>query len=225
MKQRRFVIGDVHGCFKTLEKLLFVEFKFKKNDKLFFLGDLIDRGPRVKDTLEFVYDLYEKGQANVVRGNHEQMLLNALEDPFELYNWFYNGSERTLSDFGVNHPSEIPKKFINFLSDMPYYIEFEDFVLVHGDLDFTAEDPFSNTYAMIWGRSTLIIPEKIQNRKLIVGHTPTPLQKIIKSIQEWKIFLDGGCVYINYPVKGDLGYLCGFELNSKKLYYTKNVDF
>ncbi|MCX7909814.1 MAG: serine/threonine protein phosphatase [Ignavibacteria bacterium] len=225
MIQRRIVVGDVHGCFFTLKKLLLEVVQIGESDKIYFLGDLIDRGPRVKQTLDFVIDLWEKGKAVAIRGNHEDMLLQSISDPIALVNWEYNGCQTTLYGFNVKHPKDIPVNYIHFFESMPFYVELEKYVLVHGDLDFNSPDPFENKYYMVWGRSRKVVPEKIGMRKLIVGHTPTPLDEIMSSINGWKIYLDGGCVYAYNPFKSNLGYLCAFDIDSETLFYVFNQDY
>ena len=73
---RDFVVGDVHGEFDTLEAML-ASVRFRPGrDRLFALGDLVDRGPRSADALVWM----ENGQIELsVRGNHEQMLLDRIE--------------------------------------------------------------------------------------------------------------------------------------------------
>ena len=73
---RDFVVGDVHGEFPTLERLL-AEVEFApERDRLFALGDLVDRGPRSVDALAWM----ETGRiALSVLGNHEQMLLERIK--------------------------------------------------------------------------------------------------------------------------------------------------
>lgn len=225
MEQRRIVVGDVHGCYLTLKKLLSEEIRISSSDIIYFLGDLIDRGPRVKETIDFVLDLWRNQKAIAIRGNHEDMLLQSLTDPIALVNWEYNGCETTLRGFKVGHPLDIPAEYIHFFESMPLYIELEKYVLVHGDLDFDSDDPFRNKHYLVWGRSRRVVPEKIGMRKLIVGHTPTPLDEIIASVGSWKIFLDGGCVYANSPFRSNLGYLCAFDIDNERLYYIKNVDY
>ena len=71
---RDLVIGDLHGHFDTLEHAL-AELAFDpRGDRLFSVGDLIDRGPRSPDALEWI----EEGRIAAVRGNHEQMMVEAL---------------------------------------------------------------------------------------------------------------------------------------------------
>lgn len=72
------IIGDVHGCAHTLAKLL-VKLGYRKTDqgfrhpvrKTLFVGDIVDRGPRVREALHIVYDMCQSGQAECVLGNHE----------------------------------------------------------------------------------------------------------------------------------------------------------
>ncbi len=69
---RDFVVGDIHGCLFALERLLeMVDFDTSK-DRLFSVGDLIDRGP---DPLGVV-GLIEKGWFYPVKGNHEVMIVD-----------------------------------------------------------------------------------------------------------------------------------------------------
>ncbi len=76
-KGKDFVVGDLHGCFDLLKRLLYeVEFNYN-TDRLFSVGDLVDRGP---DSLKCV-QLLAESWFFAVKGNHEDTLL----DFFELY--------------------------------------------------------------------------------------------------------------------------------------------
>jgi hypothetical protein len=68
---RTIIIGDVHGCRAELEDLLDAV-AFASGDRLVFVGDLVARGP---DSLG-VLDIARRTGATVVRGNHEQKLLD-----------------------------------------------------------------------------------------------------------------------------------------------------
>ena len=84
---RDFVIGDVHGAFTTLQHLL-ENLKFDKTkDRLFSVGDLIDRGPQSLETAELLHEPW----FHSVLANHEQMMLEAFVGGPLGYYWYDNG--------------------------------------------------------------------------------------------------------------------------------------
>ncbi len=72
------LIGDVHGCANTLERLL-QKLGYSKHGgvyqhakrRVIFVGDIIDRGPRIREALALVHGMVQKGSAHMVLGNHE----------------------------------------------------------------------------------------------------------------------------------------------------------
>jgi len=76
-RSRHWVIGDVHGCDAALEDLLQ---RLPSRDRLIFCGDAINRGPNTPAVMDRIWGLVESGRAVWLRGNHEQDLINALQN-------------------------------------------------------------------------------------------------------------------------------------------------
>lgn len=72
---RDFVIGDLHGMFHTLEALMKTVSFDKSVDRLFSVGDLVDRGPQSERVLAFL----DEPWFHAIQGNHEQLLLQSIE--------------------------------------------------------------------------------------------------------------------------------------------------
>jgi protein phosphatase len=79
------IIGDVHGCCDELEELM-AQLGYSSegrhalgNRKLIFVGDLVDRGPRVLDTIRTVQRMVSAGNALCVPGNHDEKLMRWLK--------------------------------------------------------------------------------------------------------------------------------------------------
>src|SRR5919204_4686236 len=98
---KTFVIGDIHGRRAQLHSLLKMLPRDDFHDTLVFLGDLIDRGP---DAPGVVSDVIELQRANperviVLRGNHEQMMLDFIDDDSRLWLSHVTGGEQTFQQY------------------------------------------------------------------------------------------------------------------------------
>jgi serine/threonine protein phosphatase 1 len=222
MSTRTFVIGDVHGCALTLQHLLFKVVRLRHSDKVYLLGDLIDRGPRSKEVLDTILRLQSAGYSiNSVKGNHEAMLLNACSNRDEFFMWLENGGDATLRSFDVEDACEIPLPYRKFLESLPYYILLDGFVLCHAGINCNAAAPFHDTHSMLWGRNLPAIPERIGERRVICGHTVHSLSEITESLGATRISLDAGCVF---KERGALGNLVALETGTMTIYHSVNMD-
>lgn len=229
----RWVIGDIHGCISTLRHLIEDKIRPSAHDTVFLLGDLIDRGPGNRKVLDYIISL-QKQQVDLraIVGNHEAMLLGAASSEENFMLWMRNGGATTLRDFGVGIDSFtgreaadlIPSGYINFLTNLPWYIETEGFFLVHAGLNASGSDPLRDTYTMIWTRNEDYNYKFLGGRKLVHGHTPSPLQEILNRLQDPASLvynLDGGCVYRDYH---GLGNLIALNLDTREPVIVQNRE-
>jgi serine/threonine protein phosphatase 1 len=221
MTPRTFVIGDVHGCAATLRRLVEELLRPLPGERIYLLGDLIDRGPDSRGVLDFIFELRERGlSVESIRGNHEEMFLQADDDYLQEL-WGANGGLATLASFRADGPGDIPHRYRDFLDSLPLFILLEEFVIVHAGLNFNRPSPFNDTEAMLWTRSPFVDRQRIGGRRLICGHTPTPLTLLEASLNSGKIMLDNGCVFIDRP---EMGNLAALELESMTLFLQPNID-
>ena len=102
-----YAIGDVHGRHDLLIRLLDRIFEdaaaYETTPKIVFLGDYIDRGEQVRETIGLLIELAEQPEAETVflMGNHEHMLLRFLRDPASGSRWLRYGGLQTLMSYGV----------------------------------------------------------------------------------------------------------------------------
>lgn len=221
---RTFAIGDIHGCYHTFKKLLFEVLAVSTEDTIYLLGDFIDRGPRSKKVLKLILKMQQMGfHIKPLMGNHEIMLLGSIFSPLKFQGWMRSGGHSTLESFKVEHPANIKDKYLDFITGLPFLYETEQFIYVHGGLNFEAENPLEEFEVMPWIRNGIIDKTKIGNRRIIVGHTPSTLERINKSLQEDRILLDGGCVLVN--ANRELGYLVALEIEKWQLHTQQCIDF
>lgn len=82
------MVGDIHGCFASLvHELRSLGFDSFNSDRLFSVGNLVDRGVASKDSLLWLREEW----FHPVRGNHEQMAIDAADGYFDQSNYFANG--------------------------------------------------------------------------------------------------------------------------------------
>lgn len=187
-------IGDIHGCLRSLESL-WKKLEPYKDTLHVFVGDYIDRGPQSRQVVDFLMEVSKERECVFIRGNHEQMLLDAYEDNSTI-NWLYNGGDTTLHSYKCNSAEQIPENHIRFYKDTPLYYETDSYFFVHAgapphqSLKKSKESAQSQDY-FLWGREHLNSFDTPWEKTVIFGHTPRP-----RPIQKPKMIgIDTGCVY------------------------------
>lgn len=187
--KRILVVGDIHGQIKALKKALRIaKFNPKNGDYLIMLGDLIDRGYGSKETLDFAMRLIHQGNGLVVRGNHEQMAIDAYYSG-NFNSWFANGGE-------VCHKQIMgAKRYIDFMESMPFMHIHESFIFIHAGLNPALSITNQNPEDLMWIREQYIINEVVPEFTVITGHTPVQYLSENESDPvkyQNKIFIDTG---------------------------------
>lgn len=216
-----YIISDIHGCNKTFQSAL-KAVKLKKNDKLIVLGDLIDRGPDSKGVLDSIIALKHAGFDLVcLKGNHEQMLLDVLNDNNLKSNWLLNGGHRTLSSFLTSSVEKIPIKYLELIKTFKSYYTMDKFIFVHAGLNMLATDPFEDEKSHLWLRNwgDVYNDKWLGERIVIHGHTPNSANEISLSINNKVVCIDNGC----FLQKEGYGNLVVLRLDDLKLHFEPNA--
>ncbi|MEO0469698.1 MAG: metallophosphoesterase family protein [Bacteroidota bacterium] len=240
---RKIAISDIHGCQKTFKALVEDQVVFSKDDSLYLLGDFVDRGPDSKGVLDYVMQLQEAGyDVHCLKGNHEEMMVEAARQTGDSEVWLFNGGRETLGSFQTSVPHQIEDKYIDFVDGMLPYLEVDKYILVHAGLNFNPDqhdekpnngflwrmhNPFRYTKSMLWIRHwyETIDWNWLKDRVIIHGHTP------IKTDEIWDMYdlldedqvldIDNGC-FAKYTV--GMGQLCAFDMTYRQLYFQENLD-
>jgi serine/threonine protein phosphatase 1 len=204
---RTIAIGDIHGCAKTFIALL-EKLDIETVDTIVLLGDYIDRGPSSKGVIHIIFSLQDNG-FNVItlRGNHEQMLIDSEQGFVQFSHFVKYGGDTTLESFDCDFLNEMPQRHQDFFNNTQLFFEKDDFIFVHAGLNFNNENIMEDTEAMLWERGFGDVQPKLQQKKMIHGHTPKKLEYIINQTGNC-INIDGGCVY-DKEEKG-YGYLVAY---------------
>lgn len=166
---RTLALGDVHGC-NTALRVLLNAIAPTSNDTIVMLGDLVDRGPDTADVLEQVCQLRERCRVIMIRGNHEEMMLNALDG--EGWNmWMQFGGEEALESYGGDL-DRIPLHHRDLLETSRDYWETPTTIFVHANLQ--PDVPLSEQHSVClrWMHLTGDEEPFDPNRRVICGHTP-----------------------------------------------------
>lgn len=194
-----YAIGDVHGQFFKLEKLI-ERLNIKDNDILVFLGDYIDRGRRSFEVIDFLIKLKDKHNCVFLKGNHEDMFMDYLSGINE--NMFVvNGGRKTISSYEENGYNineftpylerVVPQKHIEFFRRLKNYYETDEFIFVHAGIHPTTEMKRQPDEYLFWDRAFSYSQTKYSGKVVVFGHTPS--NKILN--EKYKICIDTGACY------------------------------
>lgn len=180
-----YAVADFHGIYGLYEQIK--EF-IKPDDTVIFLGDAADRGP---DGWRLIQDLMADPQFIYLKGNHEEMLADAMEEyldsdgreTFAIQHLVSNGGEPTIISWMIDGA---PRNMIKKLRELPFFYTYENqdgkiIVLSHSGTP-PIKNRHTGDYHMIerlalWDRDHCWVPhwgEEDLDMILVHGHTPIP---------------------------------------------------
>lgn len=179
IKERKFVIGDIHGHYNEMMELFeMVNFKFS-NDLLISLGDLVDRGPK---PIEVIETLMKIKKFVHILGNHDEWCYQYLVNNNQSLEWLFQGGKSTLNAYFNN--KEYKESHIAFFDNARlYYLDNKNRLFVHGG--FNHRIPFNlqrdKKELLIWDRSLFFTAIEYDEcdqtfhefSEIFIGHTPT----------------------------------------------------
>jgi len=213
------IIGDVHGCCDELEELLRelgyetvdsdgqAVYKHPDGRKAIFVGDLVDRGPRILDTVFLVRSMAQAGEAWVVPGNHDMKFVRALRGrDVEVT----HGLDRSIGEIDAlttEQQISVKKEVVEFLDGLVSHYVYDDGKLVVAHAGMRAEMQGRGSGKVrdfaLYGETTgetdeFGLPVRYNwaleyrgNARVVYGHTPVPEPEWLNKT----VNIDTGCVF------------------------------
>jgi serine/threonine protein phosphatase 1 len=208
-----YAIGDVHGEKAKLDQLLAYirddATAYSCSRRIVFVGDLIDRGAESRAVVETAMRLQAEEGAIVIRGNHEELMLHAIDhnESVGIYWWATNGGDETIESYQlVNGPKDdwreaVDKAHIKWLRALPTIWRDDErkLVFVHGGID-PWRYPNESDEVRMWTRSPTFFrssnwPDREELRDILVVHGHTPTEDFEPDWQSRRINVDTGACF------------------------------
>lgn len=168
---RLLAVGDIHGCCRTLRKLL-AAIRPGRSDRLVFLGDYIDRGPDPRGVVDTLLALRRRVPRCVfLMGNHERMLLDALAGR-NLPLYLANGGAVTLRAYTVNGRLKMPAAHRRFFRSLRLFYETGTHIFVHAGLRPGRALGQQAEEDLLWIREAFLNAPPNGPKTVVFGHTP-----------------------------------------------------
>lgn len=217
---RDFVVGDLHGMFSLLESQLDLLDFNPDIDRVFSVGDLIDRGPESHRVLEFL----NKPWFHSIKGNHEMMLIEARHRKTNYRSWVNKNGGAWWQDITPEMQQEIRERLMKLAVAFEISCDSGQIGIVHADVPANIswqtmvqqihQDNEVRDYLM-WSRNRYKYikstgeTDAIEGIDLVVmGHTPISQPLHIENIY----YIDTGATYIE---EDDLGRLTLLQIHPK----------
>jgi serine/threonine protein phosphatase 1 len=206
-----YAIGDVHGCLDQLQRLeaeIVADAAGLPGEKwIVALGDYIDRGPASPGVLDHLLaDPPDGFRRFALVGNHEQLLLDFLDDPPATLDWLEWGGLFTARAYGMpDDPQQawrrrprafaatlaplLPARHLEFLRSLPTCISLPGFLFVHAGIRPGLPLDAQEDEDLIWIRAPFLNGRLPAGLTVVHGHTPVDAVQFARG----RIDIDTGC--------------------------------
>jgi serine/threonine protein phosphatase 1 len=203
-----YAIGDIHGHLRKLERLMIKmeEAGLGPSDRLVFVGDYIDRGPKVPELLDYLVDLKKRRPNDVyLRGNHDQGMLDARDvfdqdrtakvSSLDIQWWFACGGRETVESYPPVKPwyNAVPDAHWEFLESTQMEYEEGNYLFVHAGIVPPGKKWKDKEDPRLWIRELFIGSKADFGKTVIFGHTPQDL--LMPCVMANKVGIDTGAAY------------------------------
>ncbi|HAS83777.1 MAG TPA: hypothetical protein DCS43_14170 [Verrucomicrobia bacterium] len=191
-QQRTLIIGDVHGCYHELSTLLFEVGANPAYDRIFFIGDLINKGPSARG----VWEIFRSVKATAIMGNHELSMLKIMDGQPHRH-------AKYIDDLYRDFDGELDA-FVADVRRWPLWFEEPGLMLVHAGLvpgkHPRDTDPWHLVSIRTWDGSGEDLLNPSNPRWFDLYDTPSLVvfghwAALGGLSREWVVGLDTGCVY------------------------------
>ena len=191
--QRIYAIGDIHGRAALLQQLqqqILADDSAKgpAETRLIYLGDYIDRGAESRKTIEMLLSPAKGLPFSIhLRGNHEQMLLDCIDDPARLQDWRHIGGLETLMSYGVEADllrartnsniiveafEERCRAHLPFFRSLDHSARFGDYFFCHAGVRPGVPLHLQSPQDLMWIRQEFLGSPSNFGAMIVHGHTP-----------------------------------------------------
>lgn len=188
---RIYAVGDVHGRLDLLDLLLdkiaHDASLMPGTRSLVFVGDYIDRGPESRGVVERLLHPMEGFETHYLRGNHDQALLDFLDDASSYRRWRHFGAAETLLSYDVEPPSDngnaamfarddladkLPESHLQFFRSLGSFVQIENYHFVHAGARPGVPLEEQSLEDMMWIREDFLESDENFGKVIVHGHTP-----------------------------------------------------
>lgn len=217
----KYVMSDLHGCYdKFIQMIKTID--FKDNDELYILGDILDRGNKPLEILDYIVS---HKNIHLLKGNHEKIFQEFYETG-DSYLWYCNGGQPTHSEL-LEKPYYYEEELYKYIKKLPIIKVVDKFILVHAGLNFFNNynelelNEFLNNQdeeTCLWTRENIDNEKQFKDYTVICGHTP--IQAITYNYcEETQILKRTGTIYIDCGCCFEKGRLACLRLDNMKEFY------